>query len=34
VADRVTFRLEDAMTANISDATVVTLGKNALQIPK
>jgi protein-L-isoaspartate O-methyltransferase len=25
VADRVTFRLEDAMTANISDATVVTL---------
>jgi ribosomal protein L11 methylase PrmA len=25
VADRVTFRLEDAMTADISDATVVTL---------
>jgi protein-L-isoaspartate O-methyltransferase len=25
VADRVTFRLEDATTANISDATVVTL---------
>ena len=25
VADRVTFRLEDAMTADVSDATVVTL---------
>jgi protein-L-isoaspartate O-methyltransferase len=25
VADRVTFRVEDAMTANVSDATVVTL---------